>query len=1126
MIAQFSLVSIIITFAITQLVKCYGENDELTPSPLKPYQPVRFSLFASANLLSDKINHCALFSFNNSVPENSENKGDLVIQLLNADSYKMKLYIFENSKDISTKYIDFSNANWTFDIDGKNEYILPANDIKVNENYYIVISTYKLPKTIASSQPTIPYENEITVFNTLNTFEIITKKLFVFYSLYNESHTFKFVIKNSTENSYLLYQILDKENNSNLELEIDKKPIQSLSGYTNIGTQKLINICLNTTKKNAAKGNKFLISFELMENIATFINYTEKKYTKNVVTKSEYYYYLDARKLKTDEERSISLFTNRYKPSVVCKFTKSPMEDFFFNDSFPLSSDNNLCYLNQDRNSDSVYHIYFKNDCKNNTIALLMVSFDTDPLDFFSFSLELSRPPTILTNKNFIQKALQFTSPRYYKIKLNQLSINENLLVYVNLPDVMTVYYGDIYKTPTEIEQVKHTGQFFFINKADSEFSNLPNITIALFNEFTYETIIFETRLFTSSKGLETVFVEQGTTRPEKLIQFQISKCKEKKILLFGVFDKVSNNVMYMNTLYGKTKTLIRNDFEYGNKSLNAVIPNDENAVVFDKASAFNSSIDLITFTCEYPSLSYLNIIPYQQEEIQMRPGDIKLFYVAKENSVRVNFLNNAGYNYELIVLGWKDKFTINVIVGNSSFTLNESHYIHREKFTEEMVNATFELISNSSGNMISFKIGIDKSRYNLFSENLTTIEKNILIYKYPVEKKESTRKVTITFDFTKINNIRILKLCSYQNFGQEGFIHLPTEYDCTTATLRYKVEIDNPYSKEPPENKNYLDEDFFYVIFNFKTNVVNQGTVTVSYAEKQNPVIVKPGELFYFKKGSNYILLEPDETSNFVNFTLTSCGGSKVDLYYYLTDKPYDEFKTNSKLYFIKYKNYKNGGDIVLTSSKESSIFRYFYHNASENQSLPIMNLDIRGVLNKTEKTLFLEFAPFLYNESVTYDIIIMNRSVLTGDDIKKSTNLSNDFISLDNECFMYNFTEKEENQKFYTKQTFEKNFMNLYNNTLNLINITLDLSDYSTSEKYILSMIARNENSKLKTVYYAIDFDFSTDGLSGLWIAVIVFGSILLVFLGGYFIIGAVRKRRKRLSDLNSERDYQSLE
>ena len=44
MIAQCSLISIIITIAIIQLIQC---SDELFPSHLEPYQSVRFSLFQS-----------------------------------------------------------------------------------------------------------------------------------------------------------------------------------------------------------------------------------------------------------------------------------------------------------------------------------------------------------------------------------------------------------------------------------------------------------------------------------------------------------------------------------------------------------------------------------------------------------------------------------------------------------------------------------------------------------------------------------------------------------------------------------------------------------------------------------------------------------------------------------------------------------------------------------------------------------------------------------------------------------------------------------------------------------------------------------------------------------------------
>ena len=1123
MIAQCSLISIIITIAIIQLIQC---SDKLFPSHLEPYQSVRFSLFQSTDyIIFDKINHVALFSFDNILPEGD--KSDLVIQLLNADSYKMTLYIFKDLNNLKPKYKDFSKADWKFDIDKRNEYILSKEDEKYQGNgtYYIAISTYEIPKEMLKSKPTIPYENEITVFNAQNKFLLTRKKLFVFHRLYS-SPTFNFFINDTNECPYLRYQVRDLKNNSHFNLSIENESYSELSGYINVTTKTLVDIQVIPKITNSDLGNKFVISFELLDSKAELIKYAETKYSNNVVGKSEYYYYLDARNIDYLEERSISLFTNRYKPSVICKFIKNSMENFDFNNVFPLSSNENVCYLNQDRNSDSIYHVYFKRTSEDNT-TLFMVSFDTEPLDFFSFSLELSKPATILTSENFVQKTLQLTSPRYFKFKVSEFAINTNLLIYVNLPDVMTVYYGDIYQSPNEIAEVKSTSQFFLINKTDTEFHTLPSITVSLFNDFTYETIIFETREFSSSEKLETIFIAKGEIRPEKQYQFQISNCEKKKILFFGIFNEISNNVMYMNTLYGKTKTLIRNDFEYGNKTLNAVIPNDENSIIFDKASNFSSNIDLISFTCEYPSLSYLNIIPYKPEEMEMGLGDIKLFYVRKENSAKVKLSNNSGGKYELNVLGWKDQFEIDVLVNGEKFiTLNENNYLYRDTFTEKMVDATFEFISKGSENMISFKIGAKDTLYFPFSSNLTDIEENVLIYKYPVEKKDSTRKVTITFDVKKENDSRVVELCSYQNFGADKFIHLPTKFDCLTLTLPYTVTIENPYSKYVPQNKNYLDDDYFYVIFNFKTDSIKKANATVSYEEKIIPLKLKTGEFSYINKGFNHFLLEADENSESLNFQLTSCNGSTLKLDYYLSDDFYYTLSSNSKLFLSKNKNYKVGGDIVLSSSNESSIFRYFYQNATEYQFSPTMNLDIRSVLNISDKTLFLEFAPFVYNESVTYDIIIMNSSVLNGNDITKYTSLSTDFISLDNECFMYNLTEREENQKLYIKNTFVKTYTKLDVYELNYINITLNLSDYSTREKYILTMIARqNENSKMRALYYAIEFEFSGEGLNGLWITMIVVGCLILVFLGGYFIIGAIRKKRMRLSDLNSERDYQSL-
>ena len=125
--------------------------------------------------------------------------------------------------------------------------------------------------------------------------------------------------------------------------------------------------------------------------------------------------------------------------------------------------------------------------------------------------------------------------------------------------------------------------------------------------------------------------------------------------------------------------------------------------------------------------------------------------------------------------------------------------------------------------------------------------------------------------------------------------------------------------------------------------------------------------------------------------------------------------------------------------------------------------------------------------------------------------------------ETTVYTEKKKEINSM---KNTFVKTYTKLDVYELNYINITLNLSDYSTREKYILTMIAtQNENSKMRALYYAIEFEFSGEGLNGLWVTMIVVGCLILVFLGGYFITGAIRKKRMRLSDLSSERDYQSL-
>ena len=299
-----------------------------------------------------------------------------------------------------------------------------------------------------------------------------------------------------------------------------------------------------------------------------------------------------------------------------------------------------------------------------------------------------------------------------------------------------------------------------------------------------------------------------------------------------------------------------------------------------------------------------------------------------------------------------------------------------------------------------------------------------------------------------------------------------------------------------------------------FKEEFSEQAKITLEYEEKNNMKTVT--ENSFVNAVSSLYSMGINNSSDYLFIQLSTCKNVNLTYELYSADELQLENSTNSKYFTLITKNQKIQNELGLTGG--GSILRYMYMNESDYVYNPPKNFEINAKPDLVNKSLTVEFTPFLYNETISYDIIIMNTSFLNSSDMLKYTSLSKDFIDLDNECFLFNLTTNDNNKDIYTKFSFEKYANNETNETF--INYTMSMEE-AQHDTYVVTIIARQkENYQMRVTYYAKEFDYKEKGIDAIWIFFMISGGIILLVIVIYFIVKAVKGKGLRIDDVKEDK------
>ena len=1088
---------------------------EYIPSHVKPFQPYTFNLRRDRSFPFNTS--YAVLSYDNLLDEGDHS--ELIIHFDRANSFTANMYIytsFESIKQVNEQFVDYK---WTFQITDQKEYIINDEKYKGNGTYYfIIIEKNEASEYQASGYFAYFYHDTVRIYNAKSIIEVKKSECFVFNQIYS-TNAFYFTIPTINQKESFHYQIKDINQNSEIIFAMSEKNSKEVKDittsstyidqYTQIDPSSYYHIQVKAKKKDPSIGNVIEMCFTLDPTKAVPIEYNETEYEAYMIAPTKIYYYLNITSIAQNKQGSLLLERSYQEATTVEPITVGCAEANYNSYSdidkvIQNFKDESKCIVTKDSNFDgTLFQIVFTKGTANALIIELSIN-EVNAFPFLTTYLSLSKESQVL-EANKVQKIGLLTSPRYYILKSETL-VNKPVMIYANHDSIMKIYNGDsIIDDETKLIS---TQQLYIYDS-----SSPSPLTIKLYGRMTYENVVLETRYIDTNNN--TIVSSFTQTRVNTNYKILIPKCEAHSFILFGVYKQASKNLFYINTIYGEVKAHYINSYENA-LNFTQLSPTEENSIVLsdDSHHVLISDLDIINVTCTSPSLAFINILDYNSHGGEsLNEGSIEFYYLNAEEEKTISVSAAQGVQYEINVFANEsDVFELIATIDDKEITLNKDNYIIRESF--ESVGDTHKMILTCKNNpiMLNIKIGVKdlSTKYHILKETKDVALKNKnILFIYDKEKASNTKKAKITISFKETYTI-----CTYENFGSQETITTPSNFDCSSVKNGVTYSISNPYSKKEPKRKNHKENDIYYLSIVFKEEFSEQAKITLEYEEKNNMKTVT--ENSFVNAVSSLYSMGINNSSDYLFIQLSTCKNVNLTYELYSADELQLENLTNSKYFTLITKNQKVQNELGLTGG--GSILRYMYMNESDYVYNPPKNFEINAKPDLVNKSLTVEFTPFLYNETISYDIIIMNTSFLNSSDMLKYTSLSKDFIDLDNECFLFNLTTNDNNKDIYTKFSFEKYANNETNETF--INYTMSMEE-AQHDTYVVTIIARQkENYQMRVTYYAKEFDYKEKGIDAIWIFFMISGGIILLVIVIYFIVKAVKNKGLRIDDIKEDK------
>ena len=1094
------------------------------PSHLKSFQPFTFNLRRDRG---DPFNTSyTVLSYDNLLDEGD--KSELIIHFDRANSFTANMYVYTSLEAIKVnKEEQFINYNWTFLITDKKEYIINDDKYEGNGTYYFVIlekNEKKAKEIIEDEDPYFAYfyHDTVRIYNAKSINEIKKSECFVFNQIYS-TNTFYFMIPTINKKESFHYQIKDINQNSAITFamsETNSTEVKDLTTsttyidqYADIVPSSYYHIQVKVNQKDPSVGNVIEICFTLNPTKAVPIEYNETEYEANMIAQTKLYYYLNITSISQNKQGSLLLERSYQEATDVEPITVKCAETNYnsYSDIGNVVKDfkdESKCIVTKDNNYDGThFQIVFTKGTANALVIEISIN-EVNAYPYLTTYLSLSKESQEL-KANTVQKIGHLTSPRYYILNSQTLG-NKPVVIFTNHDSIMKIYSGK--SIVADEANLISTHQLYVY---DSE-SPSP-LTIKLYGQMTYENVLLETRYIdTNNNTVVSSFKDERVSTNYKIL---IPKCEMHNFILFGVYKKERNNFLYINTLYGDIKARYISSYENA-MNFTQLIPTEENSIVLsdDSHHVLTSNFDIINVTCSSPSLAFINILDYKSlGNDTLKEGSIE-FYTVNEGEERIISVSaEKGVQYEINVFSNEsDVFELKATIDDKEITINKEDYIIRGSFESE--GGTHKIILNSKNNrvLLNIKIGTKElsNTYHILEEKkeVPIKDNSNILFIYDKEKALTTKRAKISIAF---KSSEIYTICTYENFGSKETITVPSAFDCSQVKTSVTYSISNPYSKNVPNRKNHLDNDIYYLSIIIQGDLSEQAKISLEYDEKNNLVNVTENS-FINTISSSLFSMGTDRDSDELLIQFATCNNANVTYELYSADELQIANATNSKYFSLITKNQKIKNEISLTGG--NTIFRYMYMNKSDYVYNPPQNYEINVKPDLVNKSLTVEFTPFLYNETISYDIIIMNTSFLKSTEMSRYTSLSKNQIDFDNECFLFNLTTDDNNKEIYTKFSFEKYANNETNETF--INYTMNMGE-AQHDTYVVTIIARQkENYQMRATYYAQVFNYKEKGIDGIWIFFMISGGIILLVIIIYFIHKAVKNKGLKIDDIKEDK------